>query len=105
VGQFGVAAAGQGTAVVYNPRTICLQAHCLPGARVWLGDKECLPDRTVRLKPGFYTYRLEYRADVTKPVLPVSFREVADPAVEMERWEARVRRNRLLLDTVAASRR
>jgi hypothetical protein len=99
-----VPSAGLFFAVLWNPRSLCLQAQCNPNLRCWLSGQACLPDRTIRLKPGFYPFLVEYRAARIgeKPVVPVTFREVPDPDIEMDRWLARVRRNAEMLRAIVA---
>jgi hypothetical protein len=100
-----VPASGLFFAVLHNPRSVCVQAYCQPNVRCWLSGKECPANRTIRLKPGFYPFLLEYRPQKAQdsPVLPVTFRQVADPDVELGRWHERVRRNEALLRAIAAS--
>ena len=92
-------------AVLHNPRSVCVQAYCKPNVRCWLSGKACLANRSIRLKPGFYPFLIEYRPGKAdeKPVLPVTFRQVPDPDIELARWRQRLRRNAEMLRAIAAS--
>lgn len=98
-------ASGLFFAVLSNRRHVTVQAQCEPNVRCWLSGQECLSEWPIRLKPGFYPFLVEYRSTQrqTSPVLPVLFREVPDPALEMARWRARVRDNEHWIKRIAAS--
>jgi hypothetical protein len=99
------AARGYFFAVLSNRRALTVEFDCPEGVRAWLSGKQIGKGDRVRLAPGLYPLLIECRvtAQSAQATIAPSFREVADPAIELDRWLARVTRNTDLLRAIAAS--
>ena len=91
-------------AVLSNRRCLAVELNCPDNVRCWLAGRRIRKGDRVRLVPGLYPLLVECRVAAETPKAPVAptFREVADPAIEMRRWLARVRRNAAMLKAIAA---
>jgi hypothetical protein len=73
--------------------------------RCWLSGREVFTGEAVPLAAGRYSFMMALGASVrTKAAALVpAVLEVAPPAVERERWLARIRKNEKMLRAIAAS--
>jgi hypothetical protein len=92
-------------AVLSNRRALTVEFDCPEGVRAWLSGRQIGKGDRVRLAHGLYPLLIECRVTAQSAKTPIAptFREVADPAIEMQRWLNRVRRNVDLLRAIAAS--
>jgi hypothetical protein len=105
-------------AVLANRRHVTVQLACPDGIRCWISGREIQKGAFLRLTPGLYPFLMECRvtAGTAKAFIAPTFEEFPmatralgkypadyNPALEMERWLLRVRRNEALLRAIAAS--
>ncbi len=89
-------------AVLANRRSLTVELHPSANVRCWLSGLEVKPAKPVRLVAGLYPFLIEYRPQTAEKAPAPTFQEIGDPAIELERWYDRVRRNVAMLRAIAA---
>jgi hypothetical protein len=92
-------------AVVEYDRDIAVEFTMPESMRCWLSGREVFTGEAVPLAAGRYSFMMALGATVPAKAaaLVPAVLEVASPAVERQRWLARIRKNEKMLRAIAAS--